>query len=171
MDYAYRYLRLHFGEAQAHRAYLVAVTPFEPLPSIPPTLDAVEVGAAVRYEELPHGDPKWVVIEATEHPSPEFEEIAADSPLALEMMGKHINETFLLAAWCTIDRRAGDSSDRSEVCPALQRCGATSGRSVSLASLMIEAVHLGSTEEQARESIELVLQSLRKRAETLKLTR
>jgi tetratricopeptide (TPR) repeat protein len=164
LDYAYRYLRLHFGEAQAHRAYLVAVTPFEPLPSIPPTLDAVEIGAAVRYEELPHGDPKWVVIEATEHPSLEFEEIAADSQLALEMMGKHVNETFLLAAG-TIDRRAVIR----QIVPKFVRRYNDVGDQWQIlfpGEPMIEAVHLGSTEEQARESIELVLQSLRKRAET-----
>lgn len=164
LDYAYRYLRLHFGDAEAHRAYLIAVTPFEPLPSIPPTLEAVEVGAAVRYEELPHGDPKWVVIEATDRPSLEFEEIAADSTLALEMMGKHVNDTFLLAAG-TIDRRAVVRQIVPKYVRRYNDCG-DQWQIRFPGEPMIEAFHLGSTEEQVRESIDLVLQSLRKRAET-----
>lgn len=164
LDYAYRYLRLHFGEAQAHRAYLIAVTPFEPLPSIPPTLEAVEVGAAVRYEELPHGDPKWVVIEAIDRPSLEFEEIAADSPLALEMMGKHVNDNFLLAAG-TIDRRAVIRQIVPKYVRRYNDCG-DQWQIRFPGEPMIEAFHLGSTEEQVRESIDLLLQSLRKRAES-----
>lgn len=53
VDYAYRFLRLHFKQQNAHRALLIAMTSFEPSPTFPPTLEVVQVGAAVRSEELP----------------------------------------------------------------------------------------------------------------------
>jgi tetratricopeptide (TPR) repeat protein len=164
VDYAYRYLRLHFSEPQAHRAFLISMTPFEPLPSIPPTLDTVGVGAAVRYEELPQGDPKWVVIDKIDHPSLEFEEITAESTIALELMGKRVNETFLLAPGM-IDRRAVIRQIVPKYVRRYNDCG-DAWQIRFPGEPMIEAVHLGSTEEQIRESIELILKTLQKRAET-----
>jgi tetratricopeptide (TPR) repeat protein len=164
VDYAYRYLRLHFGEPDAHRAFLISMTPFEPQPSIPPVLETVEVGAAVRYEELPQGDPKWVVIEETSRPSLEFEEIAADSAIAVELMGKRIDETFLLAPG-TIDRRAIVRQIVPKYVRRYNDCG--DGWQIRFpGDAMIEAVHLGVKEEQVRESFDLVFKSLQKRAET-----
>ncbi len=164
VDYAYRYLRLHFSEPEAHRAFLISMTPFEPLPNIQPTLETVEVGAAVRYQELPQEDPKWVVIENTDHPSLEFEERAADSPLAVELMGKRVNDRFLLAPG-TVDRHAVILQIVPKYVRRWNACGNDWQTSFPGES-MIEANHLGATEEQIRESVELILKSLQRRAET-----
>ena len=164
VDYAYRYLRLHFGEPHAHRAFLISMTPFEPLPNIPPTLETVEIGAAVRYEELPQGDPKWLVVEETDHPSLEFEEFAADSTIAVELIGKRVNDTFLLAPGM-VDRRAAIRQIVPKYVRRYNDCG--DGWQIRFpGEPMIEAVHLGATEEQIRESVELILNSLQRRAET-----
>ena len=164
VDYAYRFLRLHFGEPPAHRAFLISMTPFEPLPNIAPTVETVGIGAAVRYEEIPQGDPKWIVIEETDHPSLEFEEIPADSTIAVGLMGKRVNETFLLASG-TIDRRAVIRQIVPKYVRRYNDCG--DGWQIRFpGEAMIETVHLGATEEQIREGVELVLKSLQKRAET-----
>ncbi|HEY3293595.1 MAG TPA: hypothetical protein VGJ85_08240 [Candidatus Nanopelagicaceae bacterium] len=105
VDYAYRYLRSHFDEIEAHLALIQAFLSPPPV-SFPPTLDKVVIGAAVCYEELPSGTPKWLVIEETDDPVIEFEEISSTSPLAIELMGKGVNEEFTLAKGSVSDREA-----------------------------------------------------------------
>jgi tetratricopeptide (TPR) repeat protein len=163
VDYAYRFLRLHFKEPNAHRAILIAMTPFEPSPTFPPTLDVVDVGSAVRFEELPIGDPEWRVIENTNDPSSDFEEIAADSKLALELMGKHVGDTFLLAPGI-IDRRGRILQIVPKYVRRYNDCG-DRWQIRFPEEPMVEAVRLGSTEEQIRQNVEKVLQSFQKRAE------
>jgi tetratricopeptide (TPR) repeat protein len=163
VDYAYRFLRLHFKQPQAHRALLISMTPFEPSPTFSPTLDAVEIGAAVRFEELPGGVPEWRVVEDTTDPSSDFEEVAVGSKLASDLMGKRVGDTFLIAPG-TIERRGRIL----QIVPKYVRRYNDSGDRWQINfpdEPMIEAVHLGNTEEQVRENLELVLQTFQKRAE------
>jgi transcription elongation GreA/GreB family factor len=157
VNYAYSFLRLHYSEPDAHRALLITMTPFEPVPTIEPKLDRVEVGAAVSYRELPSGNQQWRVIEKTTHPCSEFEEIPADSTLASELLGKQVGEKFLLAAGMVprhgeilqivpkYVRRYGDTGDQWQIrFPG---------------EPMIESVHLGSTAEEAQGTIEVMLKA------------
>ena len=41
--YAYEYLRRHFKEASAHRAFILAMSPFDPSPNIQASFDRVEM--------------------------------------------------------------------------------------------------------------------------------
>lgn len=163
VDYAYRFLRLHFSEPHAHRALLISMTPFEPLPTIEPRLDRVQLGAAVLFREVPSGNPQWRVLEETTQPSSEFEEISSDSALAAELLGKRVGEKFLLASGMIprhgevlqivpkYVRRYGDTGDQWQIrFPG---------------EPMIESVHLGSTVEEAQANVEVVLKAWGKAAQ------
>jgi tetratricopeptide (TPR) repeat protein len=105
VDYAYRFLRLHFDDIQAHNAFIQGFVD-DPQPTMPPTLDVVESGAAVCYVEVPNGTPKWVVIEDAEAPISGLDEISPTSPLAIALMGKRVDDHFILAKG-TISSREG----------------------------------------------------------------
>jgi tetratricopeptide (TPR) repeat protein len=106
VDYAYRFLREHFNDLEAHRALVRALLPGASNPDIPPSLDTVEANAAVCYQENPDGTPTWVVLEDTTHPSGNFEEIPADGELAGELLGKKVGDTVILAKGQVQDRTA-----------------------------------------------------------------
>jgi len=95
VDYAYRLLRAHTSEFEANKAYLWSLTPGA-RPDISATMDKVEVGSAVEYSENSDAPVGWFVIEDTDKPSDEFEEIAASGDLAKELQGKKVGDTFVL---------------------------------------------------------------------------
>lgn len=105
VTYAYDYLRTHFQDLKAHRALIMAVMGGA-LPELPPTIEVVERGAAVCYQELPDGRPIWVVIEDTTQPNAEFEEIELGSERAQALLGRRIGDTIVLAKGSVQDRRA-----------------------------------------------------------------
>jgi tetratricopeptide (TPR) repeat protein len=163
VDYAYRFLRNHFNEAHAHRALLISMTPFDPAPTFSPTLPTVVVGAAVMFQELPAGSPQWRVIEETTNPSLAFDEISSDSKLSRELLGKQVGDTFQIAPGM-IERRG----TVLQIVPKYVRRYNDSQENWQLRfseEPMVEAVHLGSTEEQVNESFGKILKTLERRAE------
>lgn len=163
VDYAYRFLRAHFNEAHAHRALLISMTPLDPAPTFSPTLPTVVVGAAVMFQELPAGSPQWRVIEETTDPSLAFDEISSDSKLARELLGKGVGDTFQIAPGM-IERRG----TVLQIVPKYVRRYNDSGENWQLRfseEPMVEAVHLGSTEEQVNESVGKILKTFERRAE------
>ena len=97
VDYAYRFLRLHFGSVEAHRALAMSMMPGPSSPSYPPTLDVVGPDAAVCYQELTAPESKWVVLEGTDTPNGDFEEISTESVLAKALVGSRIGDTVVIA--------------------------------------------------------------------------
>jgi tetratricopeptide (TPR) repeat protein len=97
VDYAYRYLRQHFGAVEAHQALAMSMLPGPFSPSFPPTLEVVANNAAVCYQELQVVEPRWVVLENTTNPNGDFEEISLDSPLAKALIGKEVGDTVVIA--------------------------------------------------------------------------
>jgi len=97
VDYAYRFLRLHFNEVEAHQAFQLSMLPGQFSPDIPPALETVENGSAVCYQELVDANLTWAVIEDTAHPSADFEEVSLASPLAKEMIGRRVGDEVLIA--------------------------------------------------------------------------
>lgn len=95
VDYAYRVLRAHTSEFEAHKAYLGSLTPAVP-PEIPATMEKVEIGSAVEYSENSDVPAGWFVIEDTDKPSKEFEELPASDDRSRELLGKKVGDTFLL---------------------------------------------------------------------------
>jgi hypothetical protein len=88
-------LRVHTSEIEANKAYIWSLTPGA-RPDIPATMDKVEAGSAVEYAENSDVPVGWFVIEDTDKPSKEFEEIAACDALAKELLGKNVGDTFVL---------------------------------------------------------------------------
>jgi tetratricopeptide (TPR) repeat protein len=104
VDYAYRVLRAHNSELEAHKAYLASVMPGSRPVDMPVTMDTVEVGSAVQYSEGDAASSAWFVIEDTDKPNAEFDELAASSPIANELLGKKVGDTFVLAKSSIKDR-------------------------------------------------------------------
>jgi tetratricopeptide (TPR) repeat protein len=96
VDYAYRLLRSNSSELEAHKAYLASLIAGNRPEEIPATMDEVQIGSAVQYveSEVAGG---WFVIEDTDKPNSEFEELAAESELAKELLGKKVGDVFILA--------------------------------------------------------------------------
>ena len=96
VDYAYRVLRAHTSEIDAHKAYLASLMTGA-RPDIPAAMDEVAVGSAVEYAEKSDAPAGWFVLENTDRPISEFEEINASSEIAKELLGKKVGDTFVLA--------------------------------------------------------------------------
>lgn len=104
VDYAYRLLRAHSSELAAHKAYLASLMPGSRPDDIPATMDRVEIGSAVQYAEGSDAPVGWFVIEDTENPISEFEEISAESEIARELLDKKVGDSFILAKSSIRDR-------------------------------------------------------------------
>jgi tetratricopeptide (TPR) repeat protein len=96
VDYAYRMLRAHTSELEAHKAYLASLTPGS-RPDIPATMEKVEIGSAVQYSEGGDAPIGWFVLEVTDKPSTEFEELPTSTDIAKELLGKKVGDSFILA--------------------------------------------------------------------------
>lgn len=97
VDYAYRVLRVHYSELEAHKAYLMSVLAGIRPEDIPATMDKVEIGSAVQYAEGGNAPAGWFVIEDTDKPNSEFEELDAQSEIAQELLDKKVGDSFVLA--------------------------------------------------------------------------
>jgi tetratricopeptide (TPR) repeat protein len=106
VDYAYRFLREHFNEIEAHQALISSMMPGAFSPDIPPILEAAGPDSAVCYQELPVGNAIWAVLEDTDKPNGDFEEISLSSELAVRLTGKKVGDTFVLAKGQIQDRSA-----------------------------------------------------------------
>ena len=96
VDYAYRVLRAHTSEIEAHKAYLASLMTGA-RPDIPAAMDEVAVGSAVEYSEKSEAPAGWFVIEDTDKPSHEFEELSASDEIAKELLGKKVGDSFVMA--------------------------------------------------------------------------
>lgn len=105
VEYAYRLLRAHTEEVEAHKAYLASLSPGV-RPDIPATMEEVAVGSAVQFTEVGANESEWVVIEDTDKLSAAFEEIRPSDNLAKKLLGKRAGETFVLANSPVKDRIA-----------------------------------------------------------------
>jgi hypothetical protein len=60
-------------------------------------MDEVKIGSAVQYSESGDAPAGWFVIEDTDKPSHEFEELPASSDMAKELLGKKVGDSFVLS--------------------------------------------------------------------------
>jgi tetratricopeptide (TPR) repeat protein len=95
VDYAYRYLRVHFDELDAYKAMIQSVlaTGSMAIPEI--SLPEVVMGAAVQYQLQPSGELKWVILEKTDRPVRDFDEISPADPRTAELLGKRVGDVFV----------------------------------------------------------------------------
>jgi tetratricopeptide (TPR) repeat protein len=164
VEYAYEFLRLHFKDPFAHRAFVLAMSPFDPSPNIQVLFETVEIETAVRFEELPSGDPEWVVIVASPSPSEDLKQIAADARIAKELLGKKIGETFQIAPGF-MERRGIIRQIVHKYVYQYNDCGERWQRRFPDEPMM-ESVRLGANQEEVQEGINKLFQALQKRAET-----
>jgi tetratricopeptide (TPR) repeat protein len=97
VDYSYRVLRAHYSELEAHKAYLASLLSSSRPEEIPATMERVEIGSAVQYSEGGDVPAGWLVIDNTDKPSTEFEELSGQSEIARELLGKRVGDSFVLA--------------------------------------------------------------------------
>jgi tetratricopeptide (TPR) repeat protein/transcription elongation GreA/GreB family factor len=165
VDYAYRYLRLHMKSPEAHRAMVLSMSPvLGPVPTIQPTLETVEVGAAVRYDELPSGEPDWIIIVDADDPVGELKEFPKSSRLAQELLGKKVGDEFILATGF-MDRKGIIRQIVPKYVRAYNLCG-DRWQIHFPDTQFIQSVHLGATEEEMRATIDRMLELLERQAGT-----
>lgn len=98
VDYAYRFLKLHFDKAEAHAAMIFSVLGLPHDHERNPNLPMVVEDAAVGYRELPEGAVHWTVLVKTDAPDANFEERSINDAVSKELLGKKVGDRFVLAA-------------------------------------------------------------------------
>jgi transcription elongation GreA/GreB family factor len=164
VDYAYRVLRSHFSDVEAHKAYIGSLMPTAHPPDIPIEMDLVEVGSAVLYSEGTSAPVSWFVIENTVNPNADFEEITWDSFIARELLGKRVGETFTLAKSSIKDRVGSIHKILSKYTRRFQDCMNKMQIRFGEAS-PVQSVEIGPSEGLIQADIQPLLDSLRLRAE------
>ena len=105
--YAYEVMRHNFQNPDAHGAFMLALGPFGNEPQLEKP-DCVETDVAVCYVE--QGEPAlhWIIVEATLDPDSRFPEteLSPDHAICKAMMGKKVEDTFVLAPG--IQERTGE---------------------------------------------------------------
>jgi tetratricopeptide (TPR) repeat protein len=164
VDYAYRFLRANFNEMQAHQALLVSMMPGSSSPDIPPSIEVVGPNAAVCYRELPQGTDTWVVLEDTNKPNSDFEEISLSRPLAIELTGKRVGDTVVIAKGSVQDR----SATVVQILPKYVRRYQDSMGEMQVRfgpASSVESIRIPQAEnENPQKSLEVILASVEKRA-------
>lgn len=163
VDYAYRILRSHFSDLNAHKAYVASLNPAI-RPDIPVEMESVQVGSAVLYAE--GAETFWVVIEDTHTPNTEFEEIAASSTIGQELLGKRVGETFILARSSIKDRVGTIQRILSKYTRRFQLCMSQMQILFGDAS-PIQSFQVGSSGSPSQDDVQPILDSLKRRAEAV----
>ena len=98
VEYAYDVIRHNFQDPDAHRTYILALTPFPNEPQLEKP-DRVETGAAVCYVEQGDSIPHWIIVEDSPDPDSQFteSELSPENGICKAMMGKKVGDTFILA--------------------------------------------------------------------------
>lgn len=162
VDYAYRYLRLHFDDIRAHEAILASLIPFDPSITIPAIQEVVEIGSAVCVYDDFNNVLRWFVLEQTDKPNANFEEITADGSLAQELIGKRVGDSVLLARG-QMQSRTGTIR---QIMPKYVRRFQDVMGEISVrfgAKSSVESMHIGSTEEETAKAMQKVLDSVKQR--------
>ena len=89
-------MRLHFTDIDAHRAFVSALHPIGPEPSIADP-DTIQPGVAVCFKERGEEIPHWIVIEDSPNPYEARGEIPSDHSVSKRLLGKRKGEEFILA--------------------------------------------------------------------------
>ena len=165
IDYAYRFLRSHFDEQRAHEAYIQAVLTATDRP-YPPTLEVVAENSAVLCQETPGGELRWFVLEDTEQPARAFEEISLHDPIATELIGKRVGETFVLARASMANREAQVKQIMPKYVRRFQDCmnelQVRFGR-----SRMLQSVRFGPDEGTVQPGLVSIMKAVQDRAHLL----
>jgi transcription elongation GreA/GreB family factor len=164
VEYAYRLLRSHYSEAEAHKAYLASIMGGIRPEDVPVTMDKAEIGSAVQYAEGGSGAIGWFVIEDTDSPSSEFEELSATSDIAAELLGKRVGDSFVLAKGTVQDRVGKIVQILSKYTRRFQAIGEQMQLRFGAQSV-IQTMYLPQTEKLTTADFQPVLDSVKARSE------
>jgi tetratricopeptide (TPR) repeat protein len=96
LAYAYRALRRHFKEHEAHRTYLSLLAPDGRLDVFPTQHKVAEASTAVCFVEDNSEEKKWLVIEDDTPCYPELHEQPLEHQLVRRFLGKQVGDTVAL---------------------------------------------------------------------------
>jgi hypothetical protein len=123
--------------------------------------------AAVCYQELPVAEPKWVVLEDTNNPNGDFEEISLDSPLARALIGQRVGDTVVIAPGHFQDRTA----QILHILPKYVRRFQDSMAEMQIrfgAASAVESVRLGGPDDlDLKKGVQTILDSVKQRADAI----
>jgi tetratricopeptide (TPR) repeat protein len=166
VDYAYRFLRLHFTDIEAHKAMIMSLMPGDPNITISPSQDLVDIGSAVAvYDDLT-GYIRWFVLEDTDTPSSDFEEISNKSTLAIGLKGKRVGESVILAEG-NIQNRTGTIR---QILPKYVRRSQDSMAELQVRfpdQKIVESMRIGTTREDTEKALRTILDSVKQREATI----
>jgi DNA-binding PadR family transcriptional regulator/tetratricopeptide (TPR) repeat protein len=167
IDYAYRFLREHFDRQEAHEGYIQAVLT-SPDRQYPPTLEVVTENSAVLSEEVPSGELRWFVLEGTDKPVRDFEEISLNDPVTIELMGKKVGDKFILARASVANREAVIKQILPKYVRRFQDC--INELQVRFGtSAMLQSVRFGPDTEITQPGLVTLMMSLQERAKQVAL--
>jgi tetratricopeptide (TPR) repeat protein len=162
VDYAYRFLRLHFDDIRAHQAMMLSLMPGDPSITLAASLDTVAENSGVAVHEALSGNIRWFVLENTDKPNAAFEELPLNSELAKELLGKHVGDTVVLAKGHMESRTGTVRQILPKYVRRVQDCMGEMQLRFGAAS-SVESVHLGTTEEEVNRGLQKVLDSAKSR--------
>lgn len=163
VDYAYRFLKLHFEDIRAHHGVMASFIPPDPSITIPPDQEEVAIGSAVEVFDDFNGVTRWFVLEETDKPNSTFEEISSDSSLAKELIGKKVGEAVTLAKG-QMESRTG--TIRQIMPKYVRRFHDVLGEMAVRfgdKSAVVESVRIGRTEEETANALQKILDSVKRR--------
>jgi hypothetical protein len=102
--YGYELLRLHFGNVEAHRAFMFNLFPMGQYePNIRRDIPAAALNTAVKYLDE-HGAQRWVVLEEREEVLTSLNEVAPSHEISRNLLGKTVGDSFVVATGQIRDR-------------------------------------------------------------------
>lgn len=166
IDYAYRYLRCHFDRQEAHEAYIQVVIMRPNQPGETAEVDIVSTDSAVHCQELGSGEFRWLVLENTDKPVRDFEEISLSDPRADSLLGKKVGDTFVLAAAPMGNREAIIRKIQTKYVRRFQDC-MTELQVRFGPKTMLQSVYIGPPDAIEQPAMVTVMTDLQRRAKQL----
>jgi tetratricopeptide (TPR) repeat protein len=93
LSYAYELLRRNPGDPDAHSAFLSALGPFGPMPTVP-DFETAQLGCAVCYVEQETNAEVWVILEDAPDADESNGEYRATSSLTKQLRGRRLGDKF-----------------------------------------------------------------------------
>jgi tetratricopeptide (TPR) repeat protein len=93
--YAYELLRRHPGDPDAHRAFLSALGPLGPMPTVP-DFDTAQPGCAVCFTEQDSNLESWAILEEAPDADESVGEYGPSSALMKQLRGRRLGDKFQL---------------------------------------------------------------------------
>ncbi len=97
VEYAYEVIRHNFRDPDAHRAFILTLSPFANEPQLEKP-ECVKGDAAVCYVEEKDSVPHWIIVEDLPDPDSQFaeRELSPDHEICKAMLGKKVGDSFIL---------------------------------------------------------------------------